>query len=102
MGREGWGSRAGGQAGAAAQARTLHTAGCGGELPASPSEPTLPQLGLHLPTRLRQQPWSLLYCTARDGFSLRTLYRCTSQLSSPALLLIRDTEAQVRLGSVTW
>ncbi|XP_046758917.1 TLD domain-containing protein 2 isoform X7 [Gallus gallus] len=51
-------------------------------------------LGLHLPTRLRQQPWSLLYCTARDGFSLRTLYRCTSQLSSPALLLIRDTEAQ--------
>ncbi|NXJ06978.1 TLDC2 protein, partial [Odontophorus gujanensis] len=54
----------------------------------------LPQLGSHLPTRLQQQPWSLLYCTARDGFSLRTLYRCTGQLSSPALLLIRDTEAQ--------
>ncbi|POI33117.1 hypothetical protein CIB84_003130 [Bambusicola thoracicus] len=94
VGREGWGSRARGQAGAAAQVRTLQTAGCGGELPASLSEPTLPQLGPHLPTRLRQQPWSLLYCTARDGFSLRTLYRCTSQLSSPALLLIRDTEAQ--------
>ncbi|XP_040543848.1 TLD domain-containing protein 2 isoform X1 [Gallus gallus] len=57
-------------------------------------EREIEELGLHLPTRLRQQPWSLLYCTARDGFSLRTLYRCTSQLSSPALLLIRDTEAQ--------
>ncbi|XP_031461554.1 TLD domain-containing protein 2 [Phasianus colchicus] len=58
-------------------------------------EREIEELGPHLPTRLRQQPWSLLYCTARDGFSLRTLYRCTGRLSSPALLLIRDTEAQV-------
>ncbi|XP_042691419.1 TLD domain-containing protein 2 isoform X3 [Centrocercus urophasianus] len=58
-------------------------------------EREIEELGPHLPTRLQQQPWSLLYCTARDGFSLRTLYRCTGQLSSPALLLIRDTEAQV-------
>uniref|UniRef100_A0A8B9U529 TLDc domain-containing protein n=1 Tax=Anas zonorhyncha TaxID=75864 RepID=A0A8B9U529_9AVES len=67
-----------------------------GELgqPNSPSEPTLPQLGPHLPPRLQQQPWSLLYCTARDGFSLRTLYRRAGPLSSPALLLIRDTDAQ--------
>ncbi|NXP43850.1 TLDC2 protein, partial [Heliornis fulica] len=51
-------------------------------------------LGLHLPPRLTQQPWNLLYGTGRDGFSLRTLYRCGAQPGSPALLLIRDTEAQ--------
>ncbi|KFO79467.1 TLD domain-containing protein 2, partial [Cuculus canorus] len=54
----------------------------------------LPQLGPHLPLRLTQQPWRLLYSTAQDGFSLRTLYRCGAQPGSPALLLIRDTEAQ--------
>ncbi|XP_059683336.1 TLD domain-containing protein 2 [Gavia stellata] len=52
------------------------------------------ELGPHLPSRLTQQPWSLLYCTGRDGFSLRTLYRRGGQPGSPALLLIRDTEAQ--------
>lgn len=74
--------------------------GWGGEaaqkqLPAL-AEPTLPQLGPHLPPRLTQQPWRLLYCTGRDGFSLRTLYRCGGQPGCPALLLIRDTDAQVR------
>ncbi|NXC49235.1 TLDC2 protein, partial [Penelope pileata] len=54
----------------------------------------VPQLGPQLPPRLWHQPWSLLYCTARDGFSLRTLYRRASQLNCPVLLLIRDTEAQ--------
>ncbi|NWX16177.1 TLDC2 protein, partial [Aegotheles bennettii] len=54
----------------------------------------LPQLGPHLPPRLRQQPWHLLYCTDRDGFSLQNLYRHGGQPGSPALLLIRDTEAQ--------
>ncbi|NXS13116.1 TLDC2 protein, partial [Neodrepanis coruscans] len=54
----------------------------------------LSQLGPHLPSRLIQQPWHLLYSTGRDGFSLRTLYRRGGQQGSPALLLIRDTEAQ--------
>ncbi|KAF1395978.1 TLD domain-containing protein 2, partial [Spheniscus magellanicus] len=54
----------------------------------------LPQLGPHLPPRLTQQPWRLLYCTGQDGFSLRTLYRCGGQPGCPALLLIRDTDAQ--------
>ncbi|XP_009471647.1 PREDICTED: TLD domain-containing protein 2 [Nipponia nippon] len=53
------------------------------------------ELGPHLPPRLMEQPWSLLYCTRRDGFSLLTLYRCGAQPGRPALLLIRDTEAQV-------
>ncbi|NXG78178.1 TLDC2 protein, partial [Baryphthengus martii] len=54
----------------------------------------LPQLGPHLPPRLAQQPWQLLYCTRLDGFSLQTLYRSRGQPGSPALLLIRDTMAQ--------
>ncbi|NXG67741.1 TLDC2 protein, partial [Hemiprocne comata] len=54
----------------------------------------VPQLGPHLPPRLTQQPWRLLYCTGRDGFSLRSLYRSGGPPGSPALLLIRDTEAQ--------
>lgn len=62
----------------------------------APSEATVPQLGPQLPSRLTHQPWHLLYSTGRDGFSLRTLYRSGARPDSPALLLIRDTEAQVR------
>ncbi|XP_051659239.1 TLD domain-containing protein 2 isoform X4 [Manacus candei] len=43
---------------------------------------------------IHEQPWCLQYSTRRDGFSLRTLYRRGGQPGSPALLLIRDTEAQ--------
>uniref|UniRef100_A0A8C3ENB0 Uncharacterized protein n=1 Tax=Corvus moneduloides TaxID=1196302 RepID=A0A8C3ENB0_CORMO len=60
------------------------------------TEATVPQLGPQLPPRLTQQPWHLLYSTGRDGFSLRTLYRSGARPDSPALLLVRDTEAQVR------
>lgn len=62
------------------------------------AETPLSQLGPHLPPRLMQQPWRLLYCTGRDGFSLRTLYRRGGQQGCPTLLLIRDTEAQVPPG----
>lgn len=62
----------------------------------APTEAPVPQLGPQLPPRLTQQPWHLLYSTGRDGFSLRTLYRSGARPDSPALLLIRDTEAQVR------
>ncbi|NWY04990.1 TLDC2 protein, partial [Nothoprocta ornata] len=53
-----------------------------------------PQLAPHLPPRLSHEPWRLLYCAARDGFSLATLYRSTSRRSAPQLLLLRDTEAR--------
>lgn len=62
----------------------------------APSKAPVPQLGPQLPPRLTQQPWHLLYSTGRDGFSLQTLYRSGARPDSPALLLIRDTEAQVR------
>uniref|UniRef100_A0A8C0IXB2 TLDc domain-containing protein n=1 Tax=Chelonoidis abingdonii TaxID=106734 RepID=A0A8C0IXB2_CHEAB len=52
------------------------------------------QLVPHLPPRVTGYPWNLLYCTARDGFSLRSMYRSMNKLSSPVLLVIRDTDGQ--------
>ncbi|XP_059589313.1 TLD domain-containing protein 2 [Alligator mississippiensis] len=54
------------------------------------------QLAPHLPPRMTTgHPWSLLYCTARNGFSLKTLYRSMTSLSCPVLLVIRDTNGQM-------
>ncbi|XP_073166041.1 TLD domain-containing protein 2 isoform X1 [Lepidochelys kempii] len=53
------------------------------------------QLVPHLPPRVTGYPWNLLYCTARDGFSLKSMYRSMNKLSSPVLLVIRDTDRQM-------
>ncbi|XP_034269969.1 TLD domain-containing protein 2 [Pantherophis guttatus] len=53
------------------------------------------QLTPHLPPRVTAYPWNLVYCTARDGFSLKTMYRSMSNLASPVLLVIRDTDGQI-------
>nr|XP_028590677.1 TLD domain-containing protein 2 [Podarcis muralis] len=53
------------------------------------------KLAPHLPLRVTGHPWNLIYCTARDGFSLKTMYRSMSDLASPVLLIIRDTEGQI-------
>ncbi|KAG6938932.1 TBC/LysM-associated domain containing 2, partial [Chelydra serpentina] len=52
------------------------------------------QLAPHLPPRVTGYPWNPLYCTARDGFSLKSMYRSMNKLSSPVLLVIRDTDGQ--------
>ncbi|XP_039353923.1 TLD domain-containing protein 2 isoform X2 [Mauremys reevesii] len=52
------------------------------------------QLVPHLPPRVTGYPWNLLYCTARDGFSLKSMYRSMNKLSSPVLLVIQDTDGQ--------
>uniref|UniRef100_A0A6I8PMI9 TLDc domain-containing protein n=1 Tax=Ornithorhynchus anatinus TaxID=9258 RepID=A0A6I8PMI9_ORNAN len=57
---------------------------------------TLPSLDPHLPPRVTGCLWTLLFCTARDGFSLRTLYRMMEGLSVAVLLVVRDTGGQVR------
>ncbi|XP_038606166.1 TLD domain-containing protein 2 [Tachyglossus aculeatus] len=55
----------------------------------------LRQLAPHLPPRVTCCPWTLLFCTARDGFSLRTLYRRMEGLSVAVLLVVRDTAGQI-------
>ncbi|KAH0619036.1 hypothetical protein JD844_018640 [Phrynosoma platyrhinos] len=53
------------------------------------------KLAPHLPPRLTGHPWNLIYCTARDGFSLKSMYRSMNNLASPVLLVIRDTDGQI-------
>ncbi|KAM4841961.1 TLD domain-containing protein 2 isoform 2-T3 [Thomomys bottae] len=53
------------------------------------------QLSLHLPPRVAGRPWTLVFCTSRDGFSLRSLYRQMEGHSGPVLLLLRDQDGQM-------
>ncbi|XP_044940112.1 TLD domain-containing protein 2 isoform X1 [Mustela putorius furo] len=53
------------------------------------------QLSLHLPARVMGHPWSLAFCTWRDGFSLRSLYRQMEGHSGPVLLVLRDQDGQM-------
>ncbi|XP_064331784.1 TLD domain-containing protein 2 isoform X3 [Camelus dromedarius] len=76
-------------------------------VPEDPAEPQLAeasqvlgaseirQLSLHLPPRLTGRSWSLAFCTSRDGFSLRSLYRQMEGHSGPALLVLRDQDGQM-------
>ncbi|KAB0399057.1 hypothetical protein E2I00_004199 [Balaenoptera physalus] len=51
-------------------------------------------LSLHLPPRVAGHSWSLAFCTSRDGFSLRSLYRQMEGHSGPVLLVLRDQDGQ--------
>ncbi|XP_070276376.1 TLD domain-containing protein 2 isoform X3 [Myotis yumanensis] len=53
------------------------------------------QLSLHLPPRVTGYSWSLAFCTARDGFSLQSLYRQMEGHSGPVLLVLKDQDGQV-------
>ncbi|XP_008047854.1 TLD domain-containing protein 2 isoform X1 [Carlito syrichta] len=53
------------------------------------------QLSGHLPPRVTGHPWSLVFCTSRDGFSLRRLYRQMEGHSGPVLLALRDQDGQM-------
>ncbi|KAM5304743.1 TLD domain-containing protein 2 isoform 4-T5 [Glossophaga mutica] len=50
---------------------------------------------LHLPPSVTGHSWSLAFCTARDGFSLRSLYRQMEGHSGPALLALKDQDGQM-------
>lgn len=52
-----------------------------------------------LPTRLENNQWSLAFSTARDGFSLKNLYRMLQSVDSVVLLVIQDTD-QVIFGGL--
>lgn len=53
------------------------------------------QLCRHLPPRVTGLSWSLVFCTWRDGFSLRNLYRQMEGQSGPVLLVLRDEDRQM-------
>lgn len=53
------------------------------------------KLSPHLPLRVTGHPWNLIYGTARDGFSLKNMYRSMNDIASPVLLVIKDTEGQI-------
>ncbi|XP_059562067.1 TLD domain-containing protein 2 isoform X2 [Myotis daubentonii] len=70
--------------------------------PEDPVEPHLAeasQLSLHLPPRVTGYSWSLAFCTARDGFSLRSLYRQMEGHSGPVLLVLKDQDGQLQNAS---
>lgn len=46
-----------------------------------------------IPRRHRQSEWKLLYSTAKDGFSLQTMYRKAAGVS-PSILVIRDSSGK--------
>ncbi|XP_020933805.1 TLD domain-containing protein 2 isoform X1 [Sus scrofa] len=54
-----------------------------------------PQLSLHLPPRVTGHSWSLAFCTSRNGFSLRSLYRQMEGHNGPVLLVLRDHDGQM-------
>ncbi|XP_059589502.1 nuclear receptor coactivator 7 isoform X2 [Alligator mississippiensis] len=53
------------------------------------------QLARRLPARVQGYPWRLVYSTLEHGTSLKTLYRKSSSLDSPVLLVIKDMDNQI-------
>lgn len=58
------------------------------------------QLCQHMPARAEGYSWSLIYSTAKHGFSLKTLYREMAKIDTPILLVIQDTSGSV-FGALT-
>ncbi|XP_035865695.1 TLD domain-containing protein 2 isoform X2 [Phyllostomus discolor] len=54
------------------------------------------QLSLYLPPSVTGHSWSLAFGTARDGFSLRSLYRQMEGHSGPVLLALKDQDGQLQ------
>lgn len=55
------------------------------------------QLAKHLPPRTIGYPWTLAFSTSKHGMSIKTLYRIMQGQDSPVLLIIKDSDGQVRL-----
>ena len=54
------------------------------------------QLCRHLPARAEGYLWTLVFSTSQHGFSLNSLYRKMTRIESPILLVIQDTDNNVR------
>ncbi|XP_042304059.1 nuclear receptor coactivator 7 isoform X2 [Sceloporus undulatus] len=53
------------------------------------------QLARCLPARVQGYPWRLVYSTQEHGTSLKTLYRKSTSLDSPVLLIVKDMDNQI-------
>ncbi|XP_074656479.1 oxidation resistance protein 1-like [Tubulanus polymorphus] len=53
-----------------------------------------------LPARAEGYPWTLIYSSDQNGFSLKTLYRSMCGFDTPVLLVIKDTNNRV-FGALT-
>ncbi|KAH0622283.1 hypothetical protein JD844_024451 [Phrynosoma platyrhinos] len=53
------------------------------------------QLARCLPARVQGYPWRLVYSTQEHGTSLKTLYRKSTSLDSPVLLVVKDMDNQI-------
>ncbi|XP_041104602.1 oxidation resistance protein 1-like isoform X3 [Polyodon spathula] len=49
----------------------------------------------HLPPRTIGYPWTLAFSTARNGMSIKTLYRTMQGQDTPVLMVIKDSDGQV-------
>lgn len=54
----------------------------------------------HLPARAEGYLWTLVFSTSQHGFSLNSMYRKMTNVESPILLVIEDTEGNV-FGAIT-
>jgi len=59
------------------------------------------QLAKHLPPRTIGYHWNLTFSTSKHGMSIKTLYRTMQDQESPMLMVIRDSDGQVRLFSLS-
>lgn len=51
-----------------------------------------------MPGRIEGYPWTLVFSTENNGFSLSTMYRCLQSIDSPVLLAIMSTEKHVGIS----
>ncbi|MGH0158252.1 UNVERIFIED_CONTAM: hypothetical protein FKN15_045214 [Acipenser sinensis] len=53
------------------------------------------ELAQHLPPRTIGYPWTLAFSTARNGMSIKTLYRTMQGQDTPVLMVLKDSDGQV-------
>jgi len=52
-------------------------------------------IGQELPPRAVGFPWTLRFCTSRDGYSLHNLYRKLGRIDAPVLVVVEDLGGRV-------